>query len=69
MLNKSISPILALFINESFLTGVFPNKLKIAKVIALHKKGATDNPSNCRPISLLSIFSKIFEKNDAQEVV
>ena len=38
MLNKFISPILALSINESFLTGVFPDKLKIAKVIALHKK-------------------------------
>ena len=38
MLNKSISPILASLINESFLTGVFPDKLKIAKVIALHKK-------------------------------
>ena len=62
MLNKFISPILALLMNESFLTGVFPDILKIAKVIALYKKGATDSPSDYRPISLLSIFSKIFEK-------
>ena len=42
---------------------VFPDKLKVAKVyITLHKKGATDNPSNYRLISLLSTFSKIFEK-------
>ena len=49
-------------INESFTTGMFPDKLKVAKVIALHKKGASNNPSNYRPISLLSNFSKIFEK-------
>ena len=62
ILNSFISPLLAILINESFSTGIFPDKLKIAKVIALHKKGASDNPSNYRPISLLSIFSKIFEK-------
>ena len=53
---------LAILVNESFQTGVFPDKLKVAKVTILHKKGATDNPSNYRPISLLSIFSKMFEK-------
>ena len=51
-----------ILINGSFSTGIFPDKLKIAKVIALHKKGATDDPANYRPISLLSVFSKIFEK-------
>ena len=53
---------LAILINEFFQMGVFPDKLKVAKVITLHKKGATDNPSNYRPISLLSTFCKIFEK-------
>ena len=62
MLNELISPLLVILINESFSTGIFPDKLKIAKVIALHKKGATDDPANYRPISLLSVFSKIFEK-------
>ena len=62
MLNSSISPMLAILINESFQMGVFPDKLKVAKVITLHKKGATDNTSNYRPISLVSTFSKIFEK-------
>ena len=28
----------------------------------LHKKDASDNPSNCRPVSILSVFSEIFEK-------
>ena len=62
MLKSAIAPSLAVLINESFCTGIFPDKLKIAKVIAIHKKGSTDNPSNYRPISLLSVFSKIFEK-------
>ena len=57
-LRSSVSPMLATLINESFQTGVFPDKLKVVKVITLHKIGATDNPSNYRPISLLSIFSK-----------
>ena len=62
MIAHSISPALAILINESFVIGIFPDKLKVAKVIALHKKGAANNVSNYRPISLLSIFSKIFEK-------
>ena len=62
MLCHLVSPILATLVIESFSSGIFPDKLKIAKVITLHKKGSTENPSNYRPISLLSIFSKIFEK-------
>ncbi len=49
-------------INVSFSTGVFPDALKVAKVIALHKGGPSDNLNNYRPISLLSIFDKIIEK-------
>ena len=60
MLKSAIAPSLSVPINESFCTGIFPDKPKIAKVIAIHKKSSTDNPSNYRPISLLSVFSKIF---------
>ena len=34
----------------------------MGKVVLLHKKDSCDNPSNYRPISILSVFSKIFEK-------
>ena len=44
------------------LTGVFPDVLKVAKVIACHKGGPSDDLKNYRPISLLSIFDKIIEK-------
>ena len=49
-------------INVSFSPGVFPDVLKIAKVIPLHKGGSTQELNNFRPISLLSIFDKIMEK-------
>ena len=53
---------LCTIINHSFLTGKFPDALKICKVIPIHKGGATDDLNNYRPISLLSIFDKIMEK-------
>ena len=49
-------------INMSFSKGIFPDKLKIVKVIPLHKGGSTQDLNNFRPISLLSIFDKIIEK-------
>ena len=62
VLNYSISSDLSALINESFTTGIFPENLKIAKVIPIFKKGLKTKTCNYRPISLLSIFSKIFEK-------
>ena len=49
-------------INLSFRTGIFPDILKISKVVAIHKGGSTQELNNFRPISLLSIFDKIIEK-------
>ena len=49
-------------INMSFNKGVFPNILKIANVISIHKKGDKLDCNNYRLISLLYNISKIFEK-------
>ena len=49
-------------INLSFKNGVFPSAFKEARIIPLHKGDSPENPSNYRPISILSAFSKIFEK-------
>ena len=53
---------LAHITNMSLITGVYPDLLKIAKVIPIHKCGSTQDINNYRPISLLSIFDKIIEK-------
>ena len=43
-------------------SGIFPNKLKIARVIPLYKAGDPANISNYRPISVLPCFSKRLER-------
>lgn len=60
--SNELAPILADIINASILTGTFPNRLKIAALIPIFKKGASENIDNYRPIALLSIISKIIEK-------
>ena len=61
VLNSYIKP-LTLLINKSFRDGIFPDELKLAKVIPIYKSGSTMKLCNYRPISVLNIFSKIFER-------
>ena len=63
-----IAPALNLVINQSLFTGIFPDILKIAKVLPLFKKGDDTVFGNYRPISLLSTFSKVFEKTVFNQV-
>ena len=52
----------ALIANSSFSSGVFPDKLKFAKVTPIHKRKSKLELANYRPISIFPIFSKILEK-------
>ena len=47
--------------NLSFASGVFPDKIKIVKVLPLFKSGGLRSFNNYRPVSLLPQFSKILE--------
>ena len=50
------APLLSYVINESICDGVFPNNLKIAKVVPIFKSGDSEIPTNYRPISVLIYF-------------
>ena len=59
---ETIAPCLRHIFNLSIQSGTYPDLLKMSKVIAIHKKKEKHNPDNYRPISLLDIINKIYEK-------
>ena len=64
VLSKPISVI----INQMFSTGIFPDKLKLAKVLPFYKKGEKALLENYRPIFILPSISKLFEKVISNQV-
>ena len=61
IINQIVRPFVHIC-NVSFQTGVFPDKMKIAKVVPLFISGEKNVFTNYRPISLLPQFSNILEK-------
>lgn len=57
-----IAPILTHIFNLCFVDAVFPVNMQVARVTVLFKKGDRNNLGNYRPVSILPVFSKIFEK-------
>ena len=57
-----IAPSLCLLFNQSLEHGSLPKKWKLANIIPIHKKGDISNVENYRPISLLSVISKVLER-------
>ena len=47
--------------HSSFDEGIFPEQLKVAKVSPNFKVGNIEERENCRPISVLPIFSRVLE--------
>ena len=62
ILSEHIATPLCVIINDSFSKGIFPDMMKLAKVILLYKNKSPEDLSNYRPITLLSVISKITEK-------
>jgi hypothetical protein len=56
-----ISPIINIR-NKMLAQGIFPERLKFSLIKPIYKSGDKSSPSNYRPISILPVFSKIFEK-------
>ena len=59
---NEITPFLTGLINMSLRLGQFPKGWKCANIVPIFKKGNSENVSNYRPISLLSLVSKIAER-------
>ena len=57
-----IAPLLAKLYNQCIIEETFPSILQIAQVVPIYKNGPKEKCCNYRPISLLSQFSKTFEK-------
>ena len=57
-----VSEPLALLINQSLADGIFPQSLKVARVVPIFKGGCGNDANNYRPVSVLPLFSKIYER-------
>jgi hypothetical protein len=58
----AFSRLIVELINTSIDEGCFPDSLKTARIIPIFKKGDRSNLNNYRPIALLPVLSKVFEK-------
>ena len=58
--DKAICKPLHLIFSSCIESGIFPTEWKMANVVPIHKRGNKQN--NYRPVSLLPIFRKIFER-------
>ena len=49
-------------INDALSQGIFPDSLKFANITPVHKKDEATDKQNYRPVSVLPLLSKVFEK-------
>ena len=59
---QTITVPLIIIFKKAILTGIYPENWKKGNIVPVHKKESKNSIKNYRPISLLPIFSKIFER-------
>ena len=57
-----ISESLSIIFSKSLISDIFPDDLKSARVAPIFKSGERSDVSSYRPISVLSVIAKVFEK-------
>ena len=60
---SSIAPAITKLFNFSLILGKLPKEWKVAQVTPIPKSSLTTDPAKYRPVSLLSILSKLLEKH------
>ena len=57
-----VAPSLTQIFDKIICTSIFSNDWKLARVTPIFRKGKNDDMDNYRPISVISVVAKIFEK-------
>ena len=67
--SKIIAPILTKIINLGYTTNSFPDSMKRSSITPIFKEGDRNNIGNYRPIAILPVLSKIFERAAALQII
>ena len=62
LVRHTISEPLGMILSQSFASGIFPEKLKLACITPIHKENSKLALTNYGPISVLSVISKLLEQ-------
>ena len=60
--NDFIKKHLSIIYKNCITTGIYPNAWEKSNIVPVHKKEDMQFVSNCRPVSLLPIFIRVFEQ-------
>ena len=68
MAKEEVSEPITNCINDSIISDIFPGELKLADIVPTFKKEDQNDKANYRPISLLPLISKLYEKVLYQQI-